>query len=94
MDEARMLIDCWGRFMVQPTTWEVFQRALDLQALHPLSYWDAAILAASEQSGCTLLLSGDLSDGGQHGPVEVRNPFRRLGCASPLASTGLPSLLA
>ncbi|MFM7513014.1 MAG: PIN domain-containing protein [Cyanobium sp.] len=79
MDEARMLIDCWGRFTVQPITWEVLQRALDLRAMHPLSYWDAAILAAAEQSGCTLLLSEDLSDGGQYGAVEVRNPFRRLG---------------
>ena len=79
MDEARMLIDCWGRFTVQPITWEVLQRALDLKAMHPLAYWDAAILAAAEQSGCTLLLSEDLSDGGQYGAVEVRNPFRRLG---------------
>jgi predicted nucleic acid-binding protein len=78
-DEARLLIDCWGRFTVQSITWEVLQRALDLRAVHPLSYWDAAILAAAEQSGCTLLLSEDLSDGGQYGAVEVRNPFRRLG---------------
>ena len=86
-DEARLLIDCWGRFTVQPITWEVLQRALDLRAVHPLSYWDAAILAAAEQSGCTLLLSEDLSDGGQYGAVEVRSPF-------PSASTGQPSVPA
>lgn len=78
-DEARVLIDCWGRFTVQAITWEVLQRALDLRAMHPISYWDAAILAAAELSGCTLLLSEDLSDGGHYGAVEVRNPFRRLG---------------
>lgn len=76
--EARALIDCWSRFTVQAITWDVLQRALDLQELLPLSYWDAAILAAAEQSGCTLLLSEDLSDGGRYGALEVRNPFRLL----------------
>ena len=74
--EARQLVDCWSRFVVQPITWEVFQLALDLQQRYPLSYWDAAILAAAECSGCSLLLSEDLSDGGQYGTVVVRNPFR------------------
>jgi predicted nucleic acid-binding protein len=73
------LIDCWSRFTVQPITWDVLQRALDLQGLHPLSSWDAAILAAAEHSGCTLLLTEDLSDAGLDGGVEVRNPFRGLG---------------
>lgn len=76
--EARALIGCWSRFTVQPITWEVLQRALDLQEQHPVSYWDAAILAASEASGCSLLLSEDLSDGGCYGAVQVRNPFRGL----------------
>ena len=61
--QARNLIACWCRFVVQPITWEVRQRALDLRELQPLSYWDAAILAASEASGCSLLLSEDLSEG-------------------------------
>ena len=75
-DEARELIDCWSRFEVQPITWQVMQRALDLQQQHPLSYWDAAILSAAETSGCSLVLSEDLSDGGHYGGVTVRNPFR------------------
>ena len=76
--QARDLIACWSRFVVQPITWEVLQRALDLRELHPVSYWDAAILAASEASGCSLLLSEDLSDGERYGSVLVRNPFRGL----------------
>ena len=77
--DARALVESWSRFRVQPVTWEVFQLALDLQQRYPLSYWDAAILAAADLSGCTLLLSEDLSDGVSYGSVEVRNPFR--GCA-------------
>ena len=74
--DARALIDCWSRFVVQPITWEVLQLALDLQQRYPLSYWDAAILAAADQAGCSLLLSEDLSDGSLYGNVMVRNPFR------------------
>ena len=64
---------------MQAITGGMLKRALDLQALHPLSCWDAATLAAAEQRGCTPLLFEDLSDGGQYGAVEVHNPFRRLG---------------
>ena len=74
--EARELIACWSRFLVQPITWEVLQLALDLQQRYPLSYWDAAILAAAECADCSLLLSEDLADGGQYGGIRVRNPFR------------------
>lgn len=77
--DARALIDCWSRFTLQEITWDVLQRALDLQATHPLSYWDAAIVAAAEASGCSLVLSEDLSDGGRYGGIAVRNPFRPLG---------------
>ncbi|MFN9872639.1 MAG: PIN domain-containing protein [Cyanobacteriota bacterium] len=76
--EARGLIDCWSRFTVQAITWEVLQRALDLRDTYPLSYWDAAILAAAEESSCNLLFSEDLSDGGCYGGVRVCNPFRGL----------------
>ncbi|MFM7512337.1 MAG: PIN domain-containing protein [Cyanobium sp.] len=76
--EARALIECWSRFTVQAITWEVLQRALDLRAAYPLSYWDAAIVSAAEAGGCNLLLSEDLSDGGRYGSIDVRNPFRQL----------------
>ena len=49
--------------------------ALALHQAYPLSYWDAAILAAAQQSGCTLVLSEDMSDGETYGTVTVRNPF-------------------
>lgn len=61
---------------VQRVNWEVLQGALDLRRLHQLSHWDAAILAAAQLSGCSLVLSEDLSDGGRYGAVEVPHPFR------------------
>lgn len=51
------------------------RRAVELQALFQLSFWDASILAAAEDAGCRQLLSEDLSAGQVYGMVRVVNPF-------------------
>jgi len=51
------------------------RRAVELQALFPLSFWDASILAAAEESGCRHLFSEDLSAGQVYGTVRVVNPL-------------------
>lgn len=40
-----------------------------------VSYWDAAIIEAARESGCTELLSEDLSNGQDYNGVTVVNPF-------------------
>lgn len=40
-----------------------------------ISYWDAAIVAASELLGAPVLYTEDLSHGQRYGPVQVINPF-------------------
>jgi predicted nucleic acid-binding protein len=42
---------------------------------HRISYWDAAILAATERLGAPILYSEDLNHGQTYGPVRVVNPF-------------------
>lgn len=42
-----------------------------------LSYWDALIVAAAEQSGCEWLLSEDFPAGRKFGAITVVNPFLR-----------------
>ena len=49
--------------------------ALELKASRRLSYWDAAIIAAAQAIGATVLYSEDLNDGQSYGEVTVRNPF-------------------
>lgn len=49
--------------------------AIDLHALHQISYWDALILQAARQSGCVRLLTEDLQSGAVIGGVRVVNPF-------------------
>jgi predicted nucleic acid-binding protein len=67
-------------------TWQVvvngvesILEALDLEAQHQVSFWDALVLHAAQASGAQILYSEDLSDGQAYGSVRVVNPFRQDG---------------
>jgi len=49
--------------------------ATDLASDHGLTIWDSAVLAASAEAGCRLLLSEDLQEGFTWRGVTVTNPF-------------------
>jgi predicted nucleic acid-binding protein len=70
------LIQTWLRFKVQEITLGVMNNALKIRALHDLSYWDAAIIAAARALGCRELLSEDMSHGREIEGVTITNPFR------------------
>ena len=59
--------------------------AADLAVDHKLQYWDAVIVTAAAEAGCTLLLSEDM----QHGFVT-----RGLTVVNPLAEAVHPKLVA
>ena len=50
--------------------------AIDLHRLHGLSLWDALVLRAAKQGGCSVVLSEDMQGGRRIDGVEVLNPFR------------------
>ena len=50
--------------------------AVSLAERMQVSVWDAAILEAARQAGCSRVLSEDLSDGQDYQGVVVENPFR------------------
>jgi len=74
--EAVRYCETWLRFPVAPLTSDTFLRALELMARHPLSNWDAAILAAAAQLHCRILYSEDFAHGQDYGGIRVINPFR------------------
>ncbi len=49
--------------------------ALDLAVDHRLQIWDALIMSAAVEAGCTLLLSEDMQDGFVWRGLRVTNPF-------------------
>ncbi len=54
---------------------DVVLAALGLAERSMISPWDAAILEAARQAGCTRVLSEDLGDGQACGGITVENPF-------------------
>jgi hypothetical protein len=49
---------------------------MDLHRLHGFSFWDALIVRAAKQAGCSVLFSEDLQRQGEIDGVRVVNPFR------------------
>ena len=44
--------------------------------MHQLSFWDALVLRSAQETGCSVLYSEDLHDGGRFGGTTVLKPFR------------------
>jgi predicted nucleic acid-binding protein len=74
-EQAVALIESWLRFRVQEMTVSVMRHAVDGAARWGISYWDAAIVEAAREAGCTILLTEDLQDGMDFGGVRVTDPF-------------------
>lgn len=51
------------------------EAAWAVESRYGLNYWDALIVAAAQQQGCTLLLSEDLPHEQQIDGVQILNPF-------------------
>jgi predicted nucleic acid-binding protein len=78
--EALALCNQWRAFTILEPTLQLFEAAAELCARFQVGYYDAAILAAARQLGCTKVHSEDLNHGQDYDGVRVENPF--LGLAS------------
>lgn len=72
---AAALVEAWLAFPTVDITPTLFRAAVDVQQRFHLSYWDAAILAAAKQMGCSTVYSEDLNAGQNYDGVTVVNPF-------------------
>jgi predicted nucleic acid-binding protein len=63
------------KYPVLPTTVEHARKAWLASERFQISYWDAAILDAAREIGCTTVLTEDLNHGQGYGGVRVTNPF-------------------
>lgn len=64
------------------TAFEVFsasrvnvEESLSLMAAGRNQYWDALLLTAARDAGCTVIFTEDMADGSKFGPLEIVNPF-------------------
>ena len=73
---ARRKVELLAEFDVATPDLADVLAAIDLHRLHGFSLWDALVLRAAKQSGCTVLLSEDLQDKREVDGVRIVNPFR------------------
>jgi predicted nucleic acid-binding protein len=73
--DALEFVATFARRRVVPSNAEFVRRALSLSIAARLSVWDALIVQAALDGGCTTLYSEDLQHGRRFGALEVVNPF-------------------
>jgi predicted nucleic acid-binding protein len=74
-DARRLLDDVLAPLWTVSPTPALYRRALELQAGDGFSFYDALIVAAALEAGCTRLLSEDLQDGRRIERLTIENPF-------------------
>jgi predicted nucleic acid-binding protein len=80
-EEAIRFCAQWRAFTIVEPTLQLFEAALALCGRYQIGYYDAAILAAARQLGCTKVHSEDLNDGQEYDGVRIENPFRGIASA-------------
>ena len=61
---------------MQPITHEIVVAAVILRRRFQLAQWDATILAAAAELGCSTVYSEDMNDDQAYDGVRVVNPFK------------------
>jgi predicted nucleic acid-binding protein len=74
-EEAQRLIADYLAWEVVINDGASISRAIDLESRYDISFWDALIVQAAEQTGASILYSEDLSHGQAYGSVEVVDPL-------------------
>jgi predicted nucleic acid-binding protein len=54
----------------------LFLEALRIREHDRFSWYDSLIVAAAQQSGCSVLFTEDMQDGRRIGDLKIENPFR------------------
>ncbi|MGA8213768.1 MAG: PIN domain-containing protein [Candidatus Sulfotelmatobacter sp.] len=75
VDEIRRLIYDYLSWEIVINTPEAVIQALESEVRYKISFWDALILQAAEQSGAVILYSEDLAAKQSYGTVQVINPL-------------------
>jgi len=73
---ARRKIELLAEFDVAAAEVADILAAIDLHRLHGFSFWDALILRAAKQAGCSVLFSEDMQDAREIDGLRIVNPFR------------------
>jgi predicted nucleic acid-binding protein len=73
---ARRKVELLAEFDVAAPEVADILAAIDLHRLHGFSFWDALILRAAKQAGCSVLFSEDMQGSREVDGVRIVNPFQ------------------
>ena len=73
---ARRKVELLAEFDVAAPDVSDILAAIDIHRLHGFSLWDALVLRAAKQSGCSVLLTEDLQKAQVIDGVRIVNPFQ------------------
>jgi predicted nucleic acid-binding protein len=75
-DAQQLLATIFRPLLAVHSSVALFGDAIHLQNRYQLSWYDSLIVAAAQQSGCSILYTEDLQHGQRFADLEVVNPFR------------------
>lgn len=73
---ARRKVELLAEFDVATPEVADILAAIDLHRLHGFPFWDALVVRAAKQAGCSVLLSEDMQDAREIDGLQIVNPFR------------------
>lgn len=73
---ARRKVELLAEFDVAAPELADILAAIDLHRLHGFSFWDALIVRAATQAGCSVLFSEDMQGTREIDGLHIVNPFR------------------
>ena len=73
---ARRKVELLAEFDVAAPDVADILAAIDLHRLDRFSFWDALILRAAKEAGCSVLFSEDMQDTQEIDGLQIVNPFR------------------
>jgi predicted nucleic acid-binding protein len=73
---ARRKVELLSEFDVAAPEVSDILAAIDLHRLHGFSFWDALILRAAKQAGCSVLFSEDMQQAREIDGVRIVNPLQ------------------
>jgi predicted nucleic acid-binding protein len=73
---ARRKVELIAEFDVASPEVADILAAIDLHRLHGVSFWDALVLRAAKQAGCSILLSEDMQGNREIDGVQIVTPFQ------------------
>ncbi len=76
-ERAVQIITDLGQWSLHEPTLSDLKRAIELEKLHKLSFWDAMIVSSAQQMGCKFLWTEDLNSGQYIDDLIIRNPFNQ-----------------